>query len=326
MSRPPEIPEGSENAQWPAIADRLPPGPAYLAGIAGVSKWPLDARKPETTGVWLTDHGILFGDPGLPRRRHSPLDGRGKDDWHDRTSEPLTADRAAAQAADDDHGAWVPWDCISRASIIEKAGHARVRITLDDGTEVVRRREPGFSGAPAENAWKVLLARLKRHVPHARVREFTRADLRWWHHTARVAVVVIPVLVVTGLVGNIYVERRLTDTPVERWAAGHYTSDDPVAFVYADSAAALPVPLWLAEDADEFWEIDHDRIIFALTSGGRYGSSTSCFELKRTDQTLGVHRLGRWPCDHPDTGVELRPGDRTSLEDAFAEYDLVRAQ
>ncbi|WP_157041561.1 hypothetical protein [Nitriliruptor alkaliphilus] len=265
--------------------------------------------------LWVLDGGLALGDIGHDTTYEDF--GLGKAGYAATTSEPVDVDDIAAGHSGS--GALVvPWERITAVTVTEHRGRLHhATLTLAVGTDLIRWRVAIRKGAGWDHGWREVMDRLERHVPQAQVVRLPTLP-RWRERLP--GVVVFGGLALLGLLSSVglYQEARVMDAPLERWDAGHYDRSHSVAFVFADSADALPLPYRIAFPSP-MWVIDHDTIVTTIP-GSRY-RSPRCRTVLRTDLHLASRRTPL-PCVDPHTGVELDPETQVTIGDVLADPDI----
>ncbi|NDL57509.1 hypothetical protein F7O44_10530 [Phytoactinopolyspora sp. XMNu-373] len=137
---------------------------------------------------------------------------------------------------------------------------------------------------------------------------FPDAPRRVWARRSvagALAIFLVTAIVLLALTWNNEADMR--QRALDRWSAGKYTAEHPVALIAAE--AIVDQRLGWFTGATTVYDVSHDEVLVTM-SGGRsqYGSPPSCWRLARTDADwLRWDRLGRGPCDregHTPAGVE----------------------
>lgn len=281
---------------------------AYYAGEVAPGRV---ATPRQIVPLWVAEDGIVLGAPDWKTHVHRLGEKSG---WHVATVEPV----AISDVVGHEGVTALPWDQIASATVREAHffDH-RFELELVDGTRLHRRRAVRGSAHAANHGWRRLVDGLERNVERADIHRATRENAGWWRRALRPAIATLMVLMVAFVVVGVYQDNRVFDAPLERWSAGHYTAEDPLALVFADSAAALPLPYQLAE-MSRFFAIDHDTVILVNQAGSRYNPATHCHVLRREGDTLRYTDRHRYPCVHPQTGEELADEHRVHIADVLA--------
>lgn len=294
-------------AQQPEDAT-LDAGPAYLVGYVFPSRWRAASPLPGEE-LWMTDGGIVVGTTGWQTSRISGPD------THVRTDDHVTREDAVETAVGEP--TFIPWEAIRSGRVVEhRYTPHELRIDLMDGTtRTIWRGTPLDTASETEAAWQELKYRLAREVSDVSLdRDAASPHWKLLVHPWLVFPLLAVGCVLVGLM--LYTANRVMDAPLERWEAGHYTSDDPVAFIYADSAAALPIPYQLA-DRSRFWIVDDDAVVIRFPRGARFGGDDRCIALIRDGEWLAYENRERPPCTDPRTGAPLDRSDRVRVSDVL---------